>query len=149
MLNFMYSQKRIIGGLTGWNREWESVSDIAYGGQAYFANPCDENTRVFYKKIAPIVGPTTGAIYARLDHLRKKLRKGCFAEVSTEIASTAVIAENALHFPLWPRCSSNAHASMAFSSLFAHNPNPHPKGVWTDLGDAPVYPKKREIKIGG
>ena len=27
------------------------------------------------KEIAPIVGLTTGAIYARLDHLRKKLRK--------------------------------------------------------------------------
>ena len=27
------------------------------------------------KEIAPLVGLTTGAIYARLDHLRKKLRK--------------------------------------------------------------------------
>ncbi len=27
------------------------------------------------KEIAPIVGLTTGAIYARLDHLRKKLKK--------------------------------------------------------------------------
>ena len=27
------------------------------------------------KKIAPLVGLTTGAIYARLDHLRKKLKK--------------------------------------------------------------------------
>ena len=27
------------------------------------------------KEIAPIVHVTTGAIYARLDHLRKKLRK--------------------------------------------------------------------------
>ncbi|MBK4789567.1 hypothetical protein CUZ99_0851 [Enterococcus faecium] len=27
------------------------------------------------KEIAPIVHLTTGAIYARLDHLRKKLRK--------------------------------------------------------------------------
>lgn len=27
------------------------------------------------KEISPIVGLTTGAIYARLDHLRKKLRK--------------------------------------------------------------------------
>ena len=27
------------------------------------------------KEIAPLVGLTTGAVYARLDHLRKKLRK--------------------------------------------------------------------------
>ena len=27
------------------------------------------------KEIAPLVGLTTGAIYARLDHLRKKLKK--------------------------------------------------------------------------
>jgi len=27
------------------------------------------------KEISPLVGLTTGAIYARLDHLRKKLRK--------------------------------------------------------------------------
>ena len=27
------------------------------------------------KEIAPLVGLTTGAIYARLDHLRRKLRK--------------------------------------------------------------------------
>jgi RNA polymerase sigma-70 factor (ECF subfamily) len=27
------------------------------------------------KEIVPLVGLTTGAIYARLDHLRKKLRK--------------------------------------------------------------------------
>ena len=27
------------------------------------------------KEIAPLIGLTTGAIYARLDHLRKKLRK--------------------------------------------------------------------------
>ena len=27
------------------------------------------------KEIAPLVGLTTGAIYARLDHLRKKLRR--------------------------------------------------------------------------
>ena len=27
------------------------------------------------KEIAPIVGLTTGAVYARLDHLRKKLKK--------------------------------------------------------------------------
>jgi RNA polymerase sigma-70 factor (ECF subfamily) len=27
------------------------------------------------KEIAPLVGLTTGAIYARIDHLRKKLRK--------------------------------------------------------------------------
>ena len=27
------------------------------------------------KEIAPLVGLTSGAIYARLDHLRKKLRK--------------------------------------------------------------------------
>ena len=27
------------------------------------------------KEIAPLVGLTTGAIYARLDHLRRKMRK--------------------------------------------------------------------------
>lgn len=29
----------------------------------------------YTKEIAPLVGLTTGAVYARLDHLRKKLRK--------------------------------------------------------------------------
>ena len=44
-------------------------------GRAYLENRPAENAGYSTKEIAPLVHLTTGAIYARLDHLRKKLRK--------------------------------------------------------------------------
>lgn len=44
------------------------------------------------------------------------------------------------------RIVSAIAASMAFSSLLAHNPNPQPKGVWTYSGD--VSPAGFFISLG-
>ena len=53
----------------------KSLSSISHGGRAYLENRPAENAGVFHKGDCPLVHLTTGAIYARLDHLRKKLRK--------------------------------------------------------------------------
>ena len=46
-------------------------------------------------------------------------------------------------------CSVAVSTEIASIELCQPQSNPHPKGVWTYSGDAPVYPEKREIKIGG